>query len=1211
MNFTEMPTAVKGGALAAGGGVLGASVMVLRDGSLPWYWILLFAVVTVALVVLLMWWVVGYVESKRAAALDRDLGEAVKGGEGSKAQQEHLRRSFQQGIQQYGSKTKGKGIYEIPWFLVMGHPGSGKTFAVQNSGIFGGARGEPVQGAGGTITMDWWFAKEAILLDTAGRFVEGARDDAAEQSRRRQAATAQLGSLLQLLRRHRRDCPINGLVLVIAATDLLTENKDRAIERAKDLASTLATVQRELDVRFPVIVWVTKCDKISGFRQYYRAWRDDEGQRQQMFGWSNPSTDFNQSEFRVEDLKQSLKQLGRQLRERRWQLLRGLRVGEGETRTGAASSLFGFPAEFEQVVDPLASYLKTVFEESDDNTKPPYFRGVYFTSAITEGEELDRQFAEITKRSLRSLFEDEEERKRNHQPVFVDERSYFIRDTLVEKLFKERNLVSRYSNAVTALRRTQWILMGCSALVFALMLGWAWFAQQQLRAAVGLQSVRWENLRTRVEAARERSEPTKEEALRLVRRLPDGTIGYRGQEEIEMLVSERDADGKWGRGRGMREPLLSFYDSLLQQSGEEVGRSGLFRIFPSPPIDRSIRGELWRRAFYLYCVSNVLSEAATEIGREWPTNAGPAVLEALVRWEAIALSSADASFLSEGGVSRVADPLLRFLAELAAPAGGADVHPANHADDSAKFDRMLRAWVQQTKDAAFASRGSTLVANAGVSNAIAAFGRSMDREVLDSTNELRAFDSLGKSIGMLKSSANEWGTKAGRLSISGRLGDEDVKKMAELGEKFRAYRQAHDKVVQDWSMVRRSSAEGSGASNLLEQLRLRLERQSSARFQEISNRMAGIGARLAGEGGRGLTLPRDVADYGRSMVDRAWSPLDLMVRQLRKPMADADEGALAPIQGTTNRAMVHFANYAEAIRLWDLNAFRDLDGSSGYEELRRACIDLTNRVYLFGESTKFREDNAMGNAIANLVRGAWSYQTNRMGTALMERFLGYLTNNLRFPLNMQDSRPALSPLELAKVGEQLKSHQAQLANFGRSVPELEEHLRWIRALIDPGLEEGRARRIVIHPYTREELKSAEAPGKARELFGSTDIDVYADTYRMLRHRGGTGFELVNDNAPPWIDDLGGEGASLQIAKKTDMVYEPVLDGPEPESWGILRWLHLATRVGNVRWEPKATGTVTGSVAHVRLMAPDKKPIAVRVVIDGDEGLVAKRLGAMK
>lgn len=72
------------------------------------------------------------------------------------------------------SGNKSGFLYDLPWYVIIGPPGAGKTTALVNSGLkFPLARGATpaaIAGVGGTRYCDWWFTEEAVLIDTAGRY---------------------------------------------------------------------------------------------------------------------------------------------------------------------------------------------------------------------------------------------------------------------------------------------------------------------------------------------------------------------------------------------------------------------------------------------------------------------------------------------------------------------------------------------------------------------------------------------------------------------------------------------------------------------------------------------------------------------------------------------------------------------------------------------------------------------------------------------------------------------------------------------------------------------------------------------------------------------------------------------------------------------------------------------------------------------------------
>ena len=191
---------------------------------------------------------------------------------------EDLRRKFDEGVAKF--RAAGKNLYSLPWYLVVGEPGSGKTEAIRHSGIgFPPGLQDELQGTGGTINMNWWFTNRAVMLDTAGRLLF---------EEVRPSASNEWLEFLRLLRKNRPECPVNGMILVIPADSLIRDSHDDLMRKARKIATQLNDIQRELDIRFPVFVLITKSDLILGFREFFEHLKnpDLEGQ---ILGLSNPA----------------------------------------------------------------------------------------------------------------------------------------------------------------------------------------------------------------------------------------------------------------------------------------------------------------------------------------------------------------------------------------------------------------------------------------------------------------------------------------------------------------------------------------------------------------------------------------------------------------------------------------------------------------------------------------------------------------------------------------------------------------------------------------------------------------------------------------------------------------------------------------------------------------------------------------------------------
>ena len=194
-----------------------------------------------------------------------------------------LRERFEEAASLLKSRRRGdNSLYDLPWYVIIGAPGSGKTTALVNSGLHFPLEQRTgrnaLRGIGGTRNCDWWFTDEAVLLDTAGRYTTQDSDASADSTAWRE--------FLALLRKYRGRRPINGVILAISAQDLMgyvTGGSDPHAEAARRRLNELNT---ELRVQLPVYVLVTKCDLVAGFTDYF----DDLPQdgRSQVWGVTFP-----------------------------------------------------------------------------------------------------------------------------------------------------------------------------------------------------------------------------------------------------------------------------------------------------------------------------------------------------------------------------------------------------------------------------------------------------------------------------------------------------------------------------------------------------------------------------------------------------------------------------------------------------------------------------------------------------------------------------------------------------------------------------------------------------------------------------------------------------------------------------------------------------------------------------------------------------------
>ena len=161
-------------------------------------------------------------------------------------------------------------LYSRPWYVIIGPPGAGKTTALLHSGLRFPFVEQAVKGVGGTRNLDFWFADEAVLVDTAGRYTTQDSDATID--------AAGWTSFLALLKKSRPAQPINGIIVAIGV-DLLVGNDCAAIDaHASAVRRRLVELRRTLETAVPVYLIVTKADLLAGFDAYFDD-LDIEGRR--------------------------------------------------------------------------------------------------------------------------------------------------------------------------------------------------------------------------------------------------------------------------------------------------------------------------------------------------------------------------------------------------------------------------------------------------------------------------------------------------------------------------------------------------------------------------------------------------------------------------------------------------------------------------------------------------------------------------------------------------------------------------------------------------------------------------------------------------------------------------------------------------------------------------------------------------------------------
>lgn len=342
----------------------------------------------IVLAIVLAWGVAGYfIRVKRSsedqallAALRRQQDEERLAAEQVAADAENQFNAFRdaaRGALRLAGRGRGLGPfgrdrYQLPWYLVLGTEGAGKSALVRNSGLV-----LPYEsGPDDSRVADFHLADQAVLVEVDGRFL-----DQPEQS------TSNLWlRMLDHLRRLRPQQPVNGVIVAISAGELMAMTPEAVLDFSSTVRRRLDEAVLKLRTRAPVYVVVTKLDLLVGFEAFFEGLSADE--RAMPLGLPLGTPEESGQAAGAERFAEGFDALVGHLSD---QLLFRLQEEPDELRRRRLHEFPNHFAALRGVLEPFVTYL-TAQHRFD---APPYVRGLFFASATQKGASVDMLTAEL------------------------------------------------------------------------------------------------------------------------------------------------------------------------------------------------------------------------------------------------------------------------------------------------------------------------------------------------------------------------------------------------------------------------------------------------------------------------------------------------------------------------------------------------------------------------------------------------------------------------------------------------------------------------------------------------------------------------------------------------------------------------------------------------------------------------------------------------
>lgn len=313
-------------------------------------------------------------------------------------------------------KTYFNNKKNIPLYLLLGPSRFGKTTILSQAGLkLKNFRSQSLNEVTPTKYCSFWFSPEGLYIDTAGNYT---KPDIADSEN-----DLIWQNFIKLINKHFGKNAISGALIIL---DLPTIVQDENI-----LKSTLLCVRKRIYElaafikHIPLYIVFTKCDRISGFNQFFHALDIKEHAKPFGIAFTEEHEKINPIPIFENKLNELLKRVN----------IQAIDCMQKATTTNERLLIKSFPSQ-------LSNITKVLFEILDKipSGNKVHLSGMYFTSSAQYGTPID-----IIKNAHICALDLTE--KQNYTAEYNNRKSYFIEDifkkiitsTENKKIYKDNN----------------------------------------------------------------------------------------------------------------------------------------------------------------------------------------------------------------------------------------------------------------------------------------------------------------------------------------------------------------------------------------------------------------------------------------------------------------------------------------------------------------------------------------------------------------------------------------------------------------------------------------------------------------------------------------------------------------------------------------------------------------------------------------------------
>lgn len=418
--------------------------------------------------------------------------------------------------------------YKLPWYLVIGNIGSGKTTFLKE-----GCKLNELYSPEQQQFVHCWLTDQAVIVETDGVLFEQNTNTPLPALYERLWKNA-----LEWLVTERARQPLNGIILTIDIYQFSTFTKYEKDQYIATLKARLDDITKSLHSKLPVYLVLTKLDLLYGFEAMFQTL--DKTQRDEIVGITFSSDDNDWAHAFNNFWQKWIHQLNSALPT---MMVNNVDVSQ-------RSQLFTFIRQVNGIKDYVHQIIDNCFFSLKE--QPFLLRGVYLTSSAQKG-----QMEDLFVKSASSQYNLPEQVYPSWQTPLSH--TYFTHDLFESLLFKETTLASENTLYKKHNQRQLYRIGGVAAAVsIAILAGWHYYYNHNYRSGEEalLKAQEYMNIRLP-----EQKDYLGHLQLPLLNPIGDATIAYGDYHSRNRLLSDM---GLY-QGYKIGPYVESTYLKLLQQ----------------------------------------------------------------------------------------------------------------------------------------------------------------------------------------------------------------------------------------------------------------------------------------------------------------------------------------------------------------------------------------------------------------------------------------------------------------------------------------------------------------------------------------------------------------------------------------------------------------------------------------------------------------------